>query len=78
VRKREREGDTTYRHTHTHKEREKQERTTEAIFFNSDYISNLQGERAESARLALELQEARQMNLLLQVSLLWHSLRLHA
>jgi hypothetical protein len=38
----------------------------------------LQGERAESARLALELQEAREMNLLLQVLLLWHSVRPHA
>ena len=67
---REREIHNTYRHTHTHRERAEQERTTEAIFLNSDYISNLQGERGESARLALELQEARQMNLLLQVSLL--------
>ncbi len=71
MRKRERERDTTYRHTHTKREREEQERTNEAIFFNSDYIANLQGERAESARLAFELQEARkrllQINLLLQV-----------
>ena len=68
MRKRERERDRKKRERDTHKEREEQERTTEALFFNSDYISNLQGERAESARLAFELQEARQIILLLQVS----------
>ena len=70
MRKKESERDNTYRHGHTHREREKQERTTEAIFLNSDGMAYLQGERAESARLALELQQARQMNQLLQVSLL--------
>ena len=74
MRKKEREIDNTYRHTHTHKERVKHERT-KAIFLNSDCIANFQGERAESARLALELQEAREIILLLQVSLRWHSLR---
>ena len=70
MRKRERERDRKKRERDTHKEREEQERTTEALFFNSDYISNLQGERAESgeSRLAFELQEARQIILLLQVS----------
>ncbi len=70
MRKKESERDNTYRHGHTHREREKQERTTEAIFLNSDGMANLQGEKAESARLALELQEARQIILLLLVSLL--------
>ena len=59
----------------TQKEREEQERTTEAIFFNSDCMANLQGERGESGRLALELQQAREIILLLQVSLRWHSVR---
>ncbi len=67
--------DNTYRHRHTHREREKQERTTEAIFLNSDGMANLQGEKAESGRLALELEQARQIILLLQVSLRWHSVR---
>jgi hypothetical protein len=35
----------------------------------------LQGERAESARLCVELQQAREIILLLQVSLRWHSVR---
>ena len=67
----ERETYHLHTHTHTHNDSEEQERTNEAMFFNSDYIANLQGERAESARLAFELQEARkrllQINLLLQV-----------
>ncbi len=70
MRTKEGERDNTYRHGHNHREREKQERTTEAIFLNSDSMANLQGEKAESARLALELQQARQIILLLQVSLL--------
>jgi hypothetical protein len=75
VRTKESERDNTYRHGHTHTQREKQERTTEAMFLNSDCMANLQGERAESAQLALELQQAREIILLLQVSLRWHSVR---
>ncbi len=37
---------------------QEQARSTE-VFLNSDYIANVQGERAESARLAFELQQAR-------------------
>jgi hypothetical protein len=55
--------------TQTEREREEQEHTIEPIFFNSDYIANFQVEKAESARLAFELQQARQINLPLQVSL---------
>jgi hypothetical protein len=40
---------------------QEQARATEVIFLNSDYIANVQGERAESARLAFELQQARQL-----------------
>jgi hypothetical protein len=32
------------------------------MFLNSDYIANFQAERADSAQLALELQQARQIN----------------
>ncbi len=39
---------------------------TEVKFFNSDCIANVQRERAESARLALELQQARQINVQLE------------
>ena len=71
MRKSEKERHNTYTHTHTQREKVEQERTTEAIFLNSDYIANFQGEKAESARLAVELQQARQrllqINLLLQV-----------
>ncbi len=41
---------------------QEQARATEVIFLNSDYIANVQGQRAESARLAFELQQARQIN----------------
>jgi hypothetical protein len=41
---------------------QEQARATEVFFFNSDYIANVQGERAESARLAFELQQARHIN----------------
>jgi ABC-type transport system involved in Fe-S cluster assembly fused permease/ATPase subunit len=63
-RERERNDTCTHEHTHAHN-----------IFLNSDGIANFQGERAESARLAMELQQAREIILLLQVSLRWHSVR---
>ena len=78
MRKRKRESHNTYRQREREREREEQQRTTQTILLKSDYIANFQVEKAESARLALELQQARLINLLLQVSLLWHSVRPHA